>query len=475
MRIILLSLAFGFFMMITPAEAQYDQAKTGLGIRATIVNYQWPALKDNLAIEDFTAGVEIEYLRHLNPFVNLALPLKITGAKLPVDESGNTRRTSLASMDLLLQIKLFEESNFLYPYFFVGIGGVASGFSDVHGVVPLGGGLNFRLSKHIYFSTKAEYRAGLEELRDNVQLAAGLQVLLAPPGPEPPKVTDSDQDGIPDEQDLCPNEAGTAGLNGCPDADQDGVPDGEDECPQEAGLASFSGCPDSDGDGVPDRDDDCPDEVGLPENNGCPLADADADGIPDDRDDCPGIAGLAALNGCPDRDGDGVADKDDNCPDVAGSPSAAGCPDSDGDGIIDPDDRCPNSVGPASNDGCPEISEEDEEVLAFATQAVQFETGSARLKPESRDVLNQIVEIMRRYPDYKLRISGHTDSIGSASTNQELSEERAEACYEYLVSQGINPSRMSFAGYGESRPIADNRYKDGREQNRRVEFDLFLQ
>jgi OOP family OmpA-OmpF porin len=239
-------------------------------------------------------------------------------------------------------------------------------------------------------------------------------------------------------------------------------------------LAAFSGCPDRDGDGVADQEDDCPDQAGLPGNNGCPLADADADGIPDEQDDCPGEAGPASLSGCPDRDGDGVADKDDNCPDAAGSIIAGGCPDSDGDGVADPDDRCPNSTGPASNNGCPEISEEDEDVLDFATQAVQFETGSARLRAESREVLDQIVEIMHRYPDYKLRISGHTDSIGSSSTNQKLSQDRAESCYEYLVSKGISPDRMSYAGYGESRPIADNRYKDGREQNRRVEFDLFL-
>ena len=120
------------------------------------------------------------------------------------------------------------------------------------------------------------------------------------------------------------------------------------------------------------------------------MEDTDADGIPDERDECPGEAGLASLNGCPDRDGDGVADKDDNCPDVAGAVAAGGCPDSDGDGVVDPDDRCPTSPGPVANNGCPEIAEEDEEVLDLATQAVQFETASAQLRPESRDVLNQL-------------------------------------------------------------------------------------
>jgi outer membrane protein OmpA-like peptidoglycan-associated protein len=84
------------------------------------------------------------------------------------------------------------------------------------------------------------------------------------------------------------------------------------------------------------------------------------------------------------------------------------------------------------------------------------------------------VEILQRYPDYKMRISGHTDSVGSAASNQELSERRAKACYDYLVAKGIDPERLSYEGFGESQPIADNRYREGREQNRRVEFDIYL-
>ena len=100
---------------------------------------------------------------------------------------------------------------------------------------------------------------------------------------------------------------------------------------------------------------------------------------------------------------------------------------------------------------------------------------SSEILPESRFILANTIETLASNPDIKVKIIGHTDSIGSASANQELSEERAESCYEYLVSQGIDPGRMIYAGYGESRPIADNRYKDGREKNRRVEFDLFLE
>jgi OOP family OmpA-OmpF porin len=237
---------------------------------------------------------------------------------------------------------------------------------------------------------------------------------------------------------------------------------------------SFQGCPDTDGDGIADKDDECPEEAGLPANNGCPVRDADQDGVPDDEDECPNEAGLATLNGCPDSDGDGIADKDDRCPDAPGARNAQGCPDSDGDGIADPDDRCPESVGPVTNNGCPEITEEDKQVLEFATRSIEFRTGSASLRSTSFPILDQVLDILRRYPDYNVDINGHTDSVGGEDTNQSLSERRAKSCYDYFISKGISPDRMTYTGYGELRPIATNDTATGREQNRRVEFDIFI-
>ena len=103
-----------------------------------------------------------------------------------------------------------------------------------------------------------------------------------------------------------------------------------------------------------------------------------------------------------------------------------------------------------------------------------FETGKAALRATSYPILDQVLDILSRYSDYKLRISGHTDSTGNAESNQALSQNRAKACYDYLVQKGVSPSRMSYIGYGESRPIANNKYASGREQNRRVEFDIYL-
>ncbi len=433
------------------AIAQYDGAKNALGIRATFLNYQYP-ITNNWLNDDFTVGAEIEYVRHLNNALNLSLPLKLAKSELPLDEMGNTNDATTISLDALLQLKLFKEPNFIFPYIYGGIGATNEEFDNFSFAAPAGVGLNFRLATHTYLSFKGEYRFGFDDLRDNIQLGGGLLILLGegnqPPQQKEPEIKDRDGDSVPDDQDLCPDVPGLPQLNGCPDSDGDGVPDGEDECPDVPGLPQLKGCPDRDGDGIADKDDACPDEPGLAANNGCPILDSDGDGVPDEQDRCPNDFGLASLGGCPDSDGDGIADIDD---------------------------RCPNTPGPASNRGCPEVEEEDKETLEFAMRAVQFETARSTLKPESFEVLNQIVDIMRRYPDYKMRINGHTDSVGSATSNQELSERRAKACYDYLIAKGISSDRINYQGFGESQPIADNRYMDGREQNRRVEFDIYLE
>ena len=471
MRTFILMVAIGMFFAIAPLNAQYEYAKDGFAARAVFTNYQWPALKSDFDSDDVTTGMRLEYSRHLNDLLNFAVPLTFTKAYLPTDENGTFTTSGLTSLDALLQLKWFREPSFIYPYLYAGLGVVAEDFEDFHVVAPLGAALNFRLAKHVYLSGTAEYRIGFKDLRDNFQVSAGLLLLLGPGAPVAEPVTDRDGDGIPDGQDLCPDIAGPASFNGCPDADGDGIPDVEDQCPDVFGVALFGCCPDTDGDGIRDSEDACPEQAGALSAQGCP--DTDGDGILDNVDLCPTEAGMAGLNGCPDRDRDGVADRDDLCPDLPGLIMAKGCPDTDGDGVIDSQDNCPNSPGPASNNGCPEITKEEAATLSLAAEAVQFQTGSARLLSESLLVLDEITGILRRYPDAKMRISGHTDSTGGTETNQRLSESRAKACYDYLISKGISPGRLSYAGYGESQPIADNRYEEGRRKNRRVVFDLY--
>lgn len=281
---------------------------------------------------------------------------------------------------------------------------------------------------------------------------------------------DSDQDGIMDKEDKCPTVFGFSSTDGCPDADRDGIIDSKDSCPNEAGLAQLDGCPDMDKDGIADRDDKCPEVPGTPELGGC--RDSDNDGIIDEEDDCPYLKGLAAYKGCPstDRDNDGVPNEADACPDVAGVLN--GCPDRDNDGIADKDDDCPDVAGPSSNIGCPVLKQEDRDILNIAIKDVRFKTASYELLSSSYPVLNQIADIMKRYPNYNLAIEGYTDNRGNDFANQQLSQYRARACYNFLANKGVAKTRMTFKGYGEIKPIGDNSTDAGRRLNRRVEFKL---
>ena len=239
-----------------------------------------------------------------------------------------------------------------------------------------------------------------------------------------------------------------------------------------AGIVIKFGAKDTDKDGIPDKDDACPDVAGLKEFDGCP--DTDGDGIADKDDACPEVAGLKEFNGCPDTDGDGVPDKDDKCPDVAGPAENGGCPwpDTDGDGVLDKDDLCPNEAGPASNNGCPEPNDDDQKRLNQYAKTILFDTGKASIKFESAEILNQIINVLKKFPNSRFRIEGHTDSTGNKQKNIELSQNRADSVKIYLIQGGIASDRLESKGYGPEKPIASNKNKKGRALNRRVEINL---
>ena len=230
---------------------------------------------------------------------------------------------------------------------------------------------------------------------------------------------------------------------------------------------------DEDGDGISDDFDICPN---TPINYavdtvGCPMDD-DKDGVINEDDKCPDVPGLPAFNGCPDSDGDGITDAEDKCPLKAGPLEGQGCPDSDGDGIYDHVDVCPATPGIVENKGCPEIKEEVKEKIRLAAKGIFFESGKDIIKSESFENLNVLAEIMKEYKEANVIIEGHTDNQGEDADNLVLSQKRTESVKKYLASQGIEESRMSAIGYGESKPVADNSTAKGRAFNRRVDFKL---
>ena len=233
---------------------------------------------------------------------------------------------------------------------------------------------------------------------------------------------------------------------------------------------------DTDGDGITDDLDKCPNQAGTAKYNGCPIPDTDGDGINDELDKCPNQAGTAKYNGCPvpDTDGDGINDEEDKCPNQAGPASNNGCPiaDRDNDGINDDQDKCPDVPGVASRQGCPEIPADVSKTLGSAAQNITFNTGSSKLLVKSTASLNNIVTVLNDNPTLKLKIEGHTDNTTTDDANMKLSTDRAAAVKSYLVSKGISADRLEVEGFGGTMPIADNKTTTGRTKNNRVEIKV---
>lgn len=154
------------------------------------------------------------------------------------------------------------------------------------------------------------------------------------------------------------------------------------------------------------------------------------------------------------------------------APSCSG--DRDGDGVDDCVDQCLDSVAgqTVGENGCPVN-------VTIDLRGVNFEFDRSTLNGESRQILDEAISILERYPDLRVEVAGHTDSKGSEQYNQGLSERRASAVYQYLLERGVDRNRLSGpTGYGEARPIAPNTHEDGsdnpegRAQNRRTELNV---
>jgi outer membrane protein OmpA-like peptidoglycan-associated protein len=109
----------------------------------------------------------------------------------------------------------------------------------------------------------------------------------------------------------------------------------------------------------------------------------------------------------------------------------------------------------------------------IALRNVFFESGSSDLKPESASELDRLAELLDKNPLLKIQINGHTDNVGNDESNMVLSEKRAKAVYDYLVTRQINLQRLRFKGYGETKPIDSNDTPEGRSRNRRTEFEVW--
>ncbi|NPC68618.1 OmpA family protein [Corallococcus exiguus] len=241
---------------------------------------------------------------------------------------------------------------------------------------------------------------------------------------------------------------------------------------------------------------------GFQDQDGCADPDNDGDGILDTADQCPNepetVNGFEDEDGCPDTkpvppppapvdsDGDGIMDPDDKCPnapeDKDGFQDEDGCPDPDNDkdGIPDTADKCPNEPetinGVDDEDGCPDkgkvkVLVEGERILIL--EKVYFATNKDVILPRSFPILKQVAAVLRANPQVELlRVEGHTDSQGNDAANLDLSKRRAASVKTFLMNEGIAGERLESEGFGETKPVDTNKTAAGRENNRRVEFNI---
>ncbi|MGE0398794.1 MAG: OmpA family protein [Kofleriaceae bacterium] len=262
------------------------------------------------------------------------------------------------------------------------------------------------------------------------------------------------------------------------DPDKDGIVGAADQCPTDPedkdAFQDDDGCsePDNDGDGILDASDKCPtdaeDKDGFEDDNGCPDPDNDGDGINDQQDKCPAEP----------EDKDSFQD-DDGCPDL----------DNDGDGVLDAQDKCIDQPetknGYQDEDGCPDEVPEKIRKFTGVIQGINFRVNSDALLPTSNRTLDKAVAILKEFPDLKLEIQGHTDDQplkakkgAKFADNLELSQGRAESVRAYFIKKGIDESRLSAKGFGDSNPVVPieglkgGKLSAARSKNRRVEFQL---
>ena len=218
------------------------------------------------------------------------------------------------------------------------------------------------------------------------------------------------------------------------------------------------------------------------------AVDSDDDGFPDDKDTCPTqpeiFNEIDDDDGCPevDSDNDGLLGRRDKCPDAAedkdGFEDEDGCPDTDNDkdGRLDKTDQCPMKAetlnGFRDEDGCPDEIPQQVARFTGVIQGIRFASGSSKIHRRTYRLLDQAVEVFKKYPSVRIRISGHTDIKGKHGYNVELSRKRADAVKWYLADKGIDNTRLVTVGHGPDKPIADNSTRKGRQKNRRIEFQL---
>ncbi|MSQ83441.1 MAG: OmpA family protein [Myxococcales bacterium] len=424
----------------TGATAASVETSVGAGLRASF----WLALPEASRLG---LGVEAEALW---------LPTALVSAADSAGAGNATVRDSATVLTGLGQVVVAAGSFRFQAVLAAGVGAsllVAHSAQRANSTAAYGhAGLGVRFLPAQDWSVRAEARwlatpaaSGDSRFADDMQalLAVGYRFGAPLPVAVHPQTDDSDDDGVPDQGDVCPFVAETA--NGIRDSDG---------CPEHPEVLARGATPtDLAADASSAQEADDPWAKTLP-----PLAerrDADGDGIWGDDDQCPlakeDVDGYADFDGCPDddNDGDGVNDADDKCPLEAEAPN----------GYLD-------------GDGCPDEVPAALRKFTGVIEGIYFDSKSVQIIKKSEKVLLAAAQVLLQFAHVRVQIAGHCDDVGTAAYNLTLSHNRAQAVCNWLIHHGISADRLTAIGHGNSQPRQPEATEQARQLNRRVEFIL---
>lgn len=383
---------------------QTSQKRVMAGMSGIFLDYNGPLTSNYLNYQEFSKGVSLGTHVYLTPALNMSVNTAFVPQVNSPANNSELDRPSMIDANSLIQFKMnngrvLSENAFLAPYLTTGIG-LNSIRNKTAIYFPAAIGMRMRLSENLSFNLESMYKQSLGRRYQHITHSVGIVFSV----PTQQKEQPTPEENLENEETspmIATKTVITRPVRGI-DTDRDGIPDEEDTCPDVMGLIQFGGCPPV---------------AAAPEDE--PIAAEDAFGI---------------------------------------DPATL--------------EQAPVATNRAAKESI-EIDQEDADFLSFAVQNIYFEPNSNELKPESFPVLDKIAEILEKYPDAHLSITGHTDAVGDEKGNLVLSIKRAFQVKYYLVNEkGIRLSRIDSDGYGEQKPISDNDSVEGRSLNRRVEFEL---
>ena len=494
----------GLFLLSPYLYSQVSTEGVQGGIQGNIL---YPS--NDFSREDITGSYELSYLGRgfLRFGIVEGLQLELSGGYgiyTGKDFLDAKYKTEIIPVELRLNVHPFNTNNW-DPFFYAGIGLIHYQVKDKplsvslypvkadgwNGLITAGFVGKFPLSDVVslelnlgagYAQTEnLNYYNKIESAGDAyVNLGLGLTF-----GGKPNN--DEDMDGLLRKQE---EQIGTDPLN--PDTDGDGLNDGEEVNIYKTDPLN----PDTDGDGLPDGSevntyktdplnkdtdgDKLTDSEEVNTDKTDPLKmDTDGDGLSDSAE----IMTYKTNPLKADSDGDGLNDGSE----VNTYKTNPMKSDSDGDGLSDgeeinkykTDPLNPDTDGGTVDDGI-EVRREtnpldaNDDVVKVGVpiilEGITFATGKADITPESEETLQKALRTLNTYPEIQVEISGHTDDVGSNKSNQKLSQLRAESVMSWLVSHGIDASRLTAVGYGEDQPMVPNDSPENKQKNRRIEF-----